>query len=370
MAENLKNRVLSLDIFRGLTIAFMIIVNTPGDWDIAYSMLKHAQWDGFTPTDLVFPSFVFITGLSSWFSFKRYDHTLSQSLLLKIWKRTLIIFLLGVGLYAFPFYNHPISGWRILGVLQRIALCYGIGSTLALVLNRKQIIGLSAFLLLAYWGIMLQFGDLTLTGNAVLKLDLLLFGDGHLYHGEGIAFDPEGLLSTMPSIVTFLIGYLAGQYLGQNNNKQLVFRNLIMWGGILIAGGLIWNFGFPINKKLWTSSYVLLAAGLSMSIFALCYYIVDIKGKSGWAWPLKVFGTNAILAYMVSELLVIALSEFIHVQGTTEMLNGHAASYTYLLASWLGRNEFSSFIFALLYTTVCWAVVYLFYRKNIFLKVG
>ncbi len=370
MSNNLKNRIQSLDIFRGLTIAFMIIVNTPGDWNIAYDLLEHAKWDGFTPTDLVFPSFVFITGVSSWFSFKRNNHTLSQELLLKIWKRALIIFLLGVALYAFPFYTNPPSNWRIPGVLQRIGLCYGIGATLGLWLNKKQIIGLSAALLLCYWWIMTWFGDLTLTGNAVLKLDLFLFGESHLYHGEGLAFDPEGLLSTMPALVTYLIGYLAGQYMGQNNNKPLIFKNLMTWALILIAGGIIWNFGFPINKKLWTSSYVLFAGGLSMGIFAVCYYVVDIMGKQAWGKPLLVFGTNAILAYMVSELLVIALSIFVRVQGPEKVLNGHEAGYTYLIASWLGRNEFSSFVFALVYTTVCWLVVYLFYRKNVFLKVG
>jgi predicted acyltransferase len=370
MLDKLKNRIQSLDIFRGITIAFMIIVNTPGDGDISFGILKHAHWNGFTPTDLVFPSFVFITGLSSWFSFKRYNHTLSQDLLLKIWKRTLIIFLLGVAMYAFPFYNNPPSNWRILGVLQRIALCYGIGSTLSLLLNRRQIIGLSAALLLCYWWIMSQFGDLTLAGNAGQKLDLWLFGESHLYHGEGVAFDPEGLLSTMPSIVTFLIGYLAGQYLGQNNNKQLIFKNLLMWGAILIVGGIIWNFEFPINKKLWTSSYVLLAGGLSMSIFAVCYYVVDILGMQKWGKPFIVFGTNAILAYLVSELLVTILNIYIQVQGPEKVMGGYEAGYTYLFTSWMGRTEISSLLYALFYTSICWLIVYIFYRKNIFLKVG
>lgn len=366
----MNERLQSLDIFRGLTIAFMIIVNTPGDWSMAYDVLEHAKWHGFTPTDLVFPSFVYITGVSAWFSFKRNGHSLSADLMKRIWKRTLIIFLMGVGLYAFPFYTSSPANWRIPGVLQRIALCYGIGSTLCLVLNKRQIIGLCAALLLGYWGIMLGFGDLTLAGNAVLKFDLWLLGEKHLYHGEGVAFDPEGLLSTIPSLGTFLIGYLTGQYIGSNTDRKKVFNHLAICGVLLVIAGIIWHFAFPINKKLWTSSYVLFAGGLSMILLNTCYYLVDIAGVKNWGKPFIVFGTNAILAYMVSELLVISMSTFYRVKTATGTTDGHEASYNAFFASWLGRTEFASFMYALAYTGLCWLVVYLFYRKNIFLKVG
>ncbi len=364
----MKNRLQSLDIFRGITITFMIIVNTAGDGRTTFAALKHAHWDGFTPTDLVFPSFVFITGLSSWFSYKAYNHTLTSDLALKIWKRALIIFLLGVGLYAFPFIGHPLSNWRILGVLQRIALCYGIGSTLCLLLNKNQIIVLSGALLLAYWGILSAFGDLSMAGNAGQKLDLLLFGDAHLYHGEGVAFDPEGLLSTMPSLVTYLIGYLIGSFIGQTADKEKIIKQLSYAGIALIIGGLLWNFGFPINKKLWTSSYVLLAGGLSTLIFTLCYYLIDFKGINNWTGFFKVFGTNAILAYMISELLVICL-QLITVNKSGKLINGQEAIYQTLFSSWMGENEFASFAFSLAYVFVCWVIVWLFYRKNVFLKV-
>lgn len=366
----MKNRLLSLDIFRGLTIAFMIIVNTPGDWSIAYNMLEHAAWHGFTPTDLVFPSFVFITGVSSWFSYRSYNHTLTSDLIAKISKRTLIIFLLGVALYAFPFYNRPVGTWRILGVLQRIALCYGIGSILCLMFNKKQTIALGSILLLVYWAIMLYFGDLTMVGNAGRKLDLWLFGEGHLYQGEGIAFDPEGLLSTMPSIVTFMLGYLAGQFIGTTQNKAFIVKQLVIWGVVLVVAGLLWGQFFPINKKLWTSSYVLFVGGLSMLIFDLCYYIVDVKNHFRWGNFFKVFGTNAILAYMVSELLIISISGFINVTDATgKVLNGHQAAFTYCFASWAGATDFASLLFALSFMFVCWLVTWLFYKKGIFLKV-
>jgi predicted acyltransferase len=365
----MKNRLLSLDIFRGITITFMIIVNTPGDGRMAFSALKHAAWDGFTPTDLVFPSFVFITGLSSWFSYKAYNHVLTSDLAMKIWKRALIIFLLGVGLYAFPFIGNPIGNWRILGVLQRIALCYGIGSTVCLLLNRNQIIALSGALLLGYWGILSTFGDLSMAGNAGQKLDLWLFGDAHLYHGEGVAFDPEGLLSTMPSLVTYLIGYLIGSYIGQTSDKEKIIRQLSYVGMALIVGGLLWNFGFPINKKLWTSSYVLLAGGLSTLIFTLCYYLIDFKGITNWTSFFKIFGTNAILGYLVSELLVISLELIKTTDASGRAINGKEAIYETLFSSWVGTNAVASLAFSLAYVGVCWFIVWLFYRKNVFLKV-
>ena len=365
----MKNRLESLDIFRGLTITFMIIVNTAGDGRTTFAPLLHARWDGFTPTDLVFPSFVFITGLSSWFSYKAYNHTLTSDLAAKIWKRALIIFLLGVGLYAFPFIGHPLSTWRILGVLQRIALCYGIGSTVCLLLNKKQIISLSALLLMSYWAILSIFGDLTMAGNAGQKLDLFLFGDSHLYHGEGVAFDPEGLLSTMPSLVTFFIGYLVGGFIGQNSDKENVIKQLSIVGIALIIGGLLWNFGFPINKKLWTSSYVLLAGGLSTLIFTLCYYLIDVKSIKNWTYYFKVFGTNAILAYMISELLLICLQIIETTDTSGKVINGQEGLYNTLFSSWIGANEWASLAFSLSYTGVCWLIVWLFYRKNVFLKI-
>ncbi|MBL7816814.1 MAG: DUF1624 domain-containing protein [Saprospiraceae bacterium] len=365
----MENRLQSLDIFRGMTIAFMIIVNTPGDGSISYAPLHHANWHGFTPTDLVFPSFVFITGLSAWFAFKKNNHTLTADLLKKIGRRTLILFLLGVLLYAFPYVGKPLSNWRILGVLQRIALCYGIGSVLALTLNHKQIIGLVATLLLGYWFILLGFGDLTLENNAVRHLDRFLFGDSHLYHGDTLAFDPEGLLSTLPSLGTFLIGYLVGQYIGTEKDKYLIVKQLLIAATVLILGGLLWDFVFPINKKLWTSSYVLLAGGLSLAIFTAVYYAVDVKKQQTFSKFWVVFGTNAILAYLISEYLIMILETFVKTQNSAgEIVNAHESTF-HFISQFLGVNEFASFIWSLLYVTVCWLMVYPFYVKKIFLKV-
>lgn len=361
----MENRLQSLDIFRGLTIAFMIIVNTAGDGSLAYGVLQHAKWHGFTPTDLVFPSFVFITGVSAWFAFRKTNHILTPLLFNKIAKRTLILFLLGVMMYAFPWVGVPLSKYRILGVLQRIALCYGFGSVLCLRLTRKQIIGLSAVLLLGYWFILSRFGDLSLENNAVRSLDLLLFGDSHLYHGEGIAFDPEGLLSTLPSLVTFLIGYLVGQFMGESEDKSLIIKKLCLSASGLMLAGVIWDMYFPINKKLWTSSYVLLAAGLSLAIFTVVYYLADVLKRQKWGTFLTIFGTNAILAYLISEYLIMIITGFIHFPNGSNL---QEASFK-MFSNAFGATAFASLLWSLAYVGVCWLMVYPFYRKKIFLKV-
>ncbi len=361
----MKNRLQSLDIFRGLTIAFMIIVNTPGNGSLSYDILNHAKWDGFTPTDLVFPSFVFIVGVSAWFSFKKTNHTLTSDLLKKIGRRTFIIFLLGVLLYAFPYVGVPLSTWRVFGVLQRIALCYGIGSVLCLLLNQKQIIVLGVTLLLGYWAILLGFGDLSLENNAVRHLDRFLLGDAHLYHGDGLAFDPEGLLSTLPSLVTFLIGYLVGQFIGKTGDKSLIIKYLSITAAALILSGWFWDYSFPINKKLWTSSYVLFAGGLSLTIFTIIYYIADVLNWRRWGKFLIILGTNAILAYLISEYLIMIMEGIIKFSNKE---NAHQATFR-LLSQGFGASAMTSLLWSLMYVGVCWLVVYVFYRKNIFLKI-
>lgn len=361
----MENRLQSLDIFRGLTIAFMIIVNTAGDGSLAYDALQHAQWHGFTPTDLVFPSFVFITGVSAWFAFRKTNHTLTPELTMKIAKRSLILFLLGVMMYAFPWIGVPLSSYRILGVLQRIALCYGIGSILCLKLNRQQIIGVSAAFLLAYWFILLGYGDLSLENNAVRHLDRFLFGDSHLYHGNGLAFDPEGLLSTLPSLVTFTIGYLVGQYMGETGDSSLIIRRLSISASALMFAGVVWDMFFPINKKLWTSSYVLLAAGLSLAIFVVVYFVTDVLKRQKWGKFFIVFGTNAILAYLISEYLIMIISNFMF---TSDGVNIQKATFN-VFKSAFGATAFASLLWSLAYVGLCWLMVYPFYRKKIFLKV-
>ena len=251
----MKKRLYALDVFRGMTIAGMILVNCPGSWSYVYAPLRHAEWDGWTPTDLVFPFFLFIVGVAMWFSFKRYDHQLTASTGMKIVRRTLLIFLVGLLLNIFPDKLTDFENWRIFGVLQRIALAFGGAAFLALIFKKQIPILLATIvLLLGYWGLLVGFGDLTLEGNLVRQLDLTLVGDNHLYHGyrnaagERVAFDPEGFFSTLPSIATVLLGYLTGQMIGNSTDYKQVVRTMLLWAAPLIVVAYIWHPFFPINN--------------------------------------------------------------------------------------------------------------------------
>lgn len=279
--SSLKERFLALDVFRGMTICFMIIVNTPGSGAIPYSPLEHAIWHGFTPTDLVFPSFLFAVGNAMSFSLKKYETISNSAFLKKVLQRTILIFLLGYLMYWFPFFHlnsagemitAPISLTRIMGVLQRIALCYFFGSLMVHYLSSKQIIILSAILLIGYWFLLLAFGNtsqpLSMLGNAGLYLDKFLMGDDHLYHSEGIPFDPEGWLGTLPAIVNVIIGFFAGKFIQKKGETFECLSKLMLVGAVLICVALIWNMVFPINKKLWSSSFVLITSGIDLIIIS------------------------------------------------------------------------------------------------------
>jgi predicted acyltransferase len=263
-----NQRFLSLDVFRGMTICFMIIVNTPGSGATPFAPLLHAGWHGFTPTDLVFPSFLFAVGNSMSFSMDRYRLLGDGAVLQKIFKRTLLIFLLGYLMYWFPFFrldeagniiSAPLRDTRIMGVLQRIALCYFFASLLIHYLSAKKVVVVSVIFLVGYWLVLLIFGNahqpFSLLGNAGLYLDKFLFGDNHLYHGEGIPFDPEGLLSTIPAIVNVMTGYYAGKFIRRKGKGYDTLARLMLVGSLFIFIALCWNLVFPINKKLWSSHH-------------------------------------------------------------------------------------------------------------------
>ncbi len=388
-----SQRIRALDIFRGLTIAFMIIVNTPGNGDLSWGPLQHAQWHGFTPTDLVFPSFLFIIGVSAWFSFNKFDHRPGREVLSKIWRRTAIIFLTGLLLWYVPgffvalltgklggFFHEFLENVRILGVLQRLALCYGIGSTLALVLPQRALIATGTALLLIYWGVMWIFGQgadpYSLQTNAVLRIDLWLMGPSHLYHGDSVAgipfaFDPEGGLSTLPAIGTFIIGYLTGQFLDRSRDRRLAISELFPTAVLLILAGLVWSewLGFPLNKKLWTSSFVLYSGGLSLLLFCLTIWLVDVKGRGGYLSFFRVFGLNPLLAYVTSELLVVILYSFklTGPDGTGQL--AYPWLYHHTAAALAGDNPMGSFLFAVGYMLVIWLIAWVFYKRGIFLKI-
>ena len=362
-----KKRYLSLDIFRGLDIALMIIVNSPGKGATTFAPLLHAKWHGFTLTDLVFPTFLFIVGNSISLSMTKYSGLTDKVFLTKVLKRTSILFLLGFLMYWFPFFENgslkPLSDTRIFGVLQRIALCYFFGAIILRFWKTKGALIFSVIALVGYQLLLFAFGDLTLEGNAVLKLDSWLIGANHMYHGDGIAFDPEGLLSTLPAIVNVIGGYMAGSFLQKSGQNYNTILKMTLVGIALIVTAVVWNDYFPINKKLWTSSFVLLTIGLDLIILSVLVYVLDILKKTKWTFFFDVLGKNPLFIYLLSELLVITLYQFT-IAGVS--------SY-----DWIAENVFVSTLgdylgslgFAVSILLSCWIVGYFLNRKKIYIKI-
>ncbi|HJH58334.1 MAG TPA: heparan-alpha-glucosaminide N-acetyltransferase domain-containing protein [Bacteroidetes bacterium] len=368
-------RLLSLDILRGLTVACMIMVNNPGSWGHMYPPLKHYIWDGCSPTDLVFPTFLFIVGASIWFAMRRFDQKLSKSAAIKIIKRGILIFLVGELLKMYPFYNLETFQIRGFGVLQRIGIAYTLGALIALWLRSYKKIAICVVsLLVGYHIIVFAFGDATIEGYLGRKIDLAVFGEERLPMRLGFHFAAEGLLSTLGALSTVLIGYMAGKFIGSRhsedkNHTLQSFIYLAAIGGLMITAGLIWNGFFPINKPMWSSSYVLYAAGIAMQLWALTSYLTDYLGKtSGLTTFFRVFGTNALFAFALSSVIVrtIKLPPFLwEAGGKTTSLSGHFYSY---FASLTGNPELASLLWSLVMVALCWAITYPLYRKKIFIK--
>lgn len=369
----MKTRFLSLDILRGITLAGMILVNNAGNWDFTYSPLLHAEWNGFTPTDLVFPSFLFMVGVAMRFSFKAFDYQLNPSIRNKILKRTIYLFLINYFVFYFPFTDFSFENLRFLNVLPRIALSYCVVAFITLQVPSKWLTWINAGILLSFWGIMYAFGDtglwLDISHNAVRKLDLFLFGESHLYHGNvvngvQIAFDPEGLLSTIPAISTCLFGYQVSLFLeNQAKEGKSALLGLLGWGAALILVAIIWDRAFPINKKLWTSSFVLICAGIDFILIGLLNWWIETKERYFGNTFFLVLGTNSILAYGISEIIAIQLGNFqIQDKSASEWL------YWHIFEPIFGKYN-GSLAYAITFVLVCWSVCWLFWRKKWFLKV-
>ena len=367
--EKQHQRVLALDAFRGLTVAAMILVNNPGSWGHIYSPLEHAPWNGCTPTDLVFPFFLFIVGVSMWFSFIKYNHKLSADSSKKIIKRMVIIFLIGLLLHAFPFYNlHP-EKMRIMGVLQRIALAFGFGAFICLGIKETYHKYIGAFILLGYWIALTLWGGsdpYNIETNLVRSVDIAVLGINHLWTGAGLPFDPEGLLSTLPAIVTVMLGYHTGKLIERNKMEQAL--NLLFVRGLLcILAGMIWNMAMPINKALWTSSYVLYTAGIAMCVLAVALWLIDVKGRKKLISPFVAYGSNALFVFAAAGLLVKTLSLIpIAVDEKRLSLTGYFYQKIYEL---IGNAELSSLLYALTWVIFLWVIAHVLYKKHIFIKI-
>lgn len=364
-------RVVSLDVFRGITIAGMILVNNPGSWSSIYPALKHAEWHGWTPTDFIFPFFLFIVGVAITLSFKNRlaKGATKKELVSHIFRRGVIIFGLGMFLHLFPYFNF--STVRIPGVLQRIAVVYLFASMMYLFFSIRVQVIISIIILIFYWLAMTVIpvpnygaGNLTPDGNLAAYIDRLIFS-GHMWKTN---WDPEGLLSTFPAIVTTMLGIFTGLWLGKDKEKYKITTGMFVAGYVLIVLGVIWDMGFPINKYIWTSSYVLFMGGMALNFLAFCYYVIEIKNIKWWTQPFLVFGMNAIASFFLSSLF----AKILNIIKVTDL---HDESIS--LKGYIFKNFFepyfaplnASLFFAICYVVLWYLIMLIFYKKRIFIKV-
>ncbi len=358
---------MSLDVFRGATMAAMVIVNNPGDWGTIYWPLEHAAWNGWTPTDLIFPFFLFIVGVSI---------TLSRTSASwgAIVRRSALI--VGLGLFLAGYPRFDITRWRIPGVLQRIGVCY-LAAASCFHATRGQrrrqgaiALSLGVALALAYWLVMMHVpppggvaGDLSPEGNLGAYLDRALM-IGHLWKPR---WDPEGLLSTIPAISTTLFGIVAGLWLGSGHTRERKAAGLAAAGAAGIVAGEIWNLAFPINKNLWTSSYAVFMAGAACLLLAACYWAIDVKGWRGWTKPFVILGTNAITLFAASALLVKTMA-LIKVSGPNGAPIGISAyAYLHYFAP-IAAPKNASLLYAIANLLVLYALLAWMYRRRIFVR--
>lgn len=372
--ETKPARLLSLDVFRGMTIAGMVLVNNPGTWSAIYSPLKHAEWHGATPTDYIFPFFLFIVGVAIPLALgKRIEQGVTKDVYLKIFRRSLLIFLLGLFLAAFPFFD--LANLRIPGVLQRIAVCYLIASLIFLHADWKKLSIIAGVLLFVYWALMTLIAvpgcEVTTINdkacNLAAYLDRLVLGENHIW-AQSKVFDPEGILSTIPAVVTTVSGILTGIWLKSDRSDLEKVGGIFFGGVVLVALGWYWNLFFPWNKALWTSSYVLYTSGLALCFLGFCYWLIDIKGYRKWSKPFIIFGVNALALFVFSGLLtkILYLIKIPAADGKTVSLY-----------AWIYQNVFlpfaapvnASLMFAVSYILLWLFLMWLLYRKRIYIKV-
>ncbi len=379
--ERLNQRLRSLDVFRGATVAAMILVNNPGDWGNIYAPLEHASWNGCTPTDLIFPFFLFIVGVSITYamSSKKAEPQTHSQTILKALKRAAILFGLGLFLSLYPkVFTDPITALttvRIPGVLQRIAVVFLLSSIIFLKSTEKQIMRIAGGILILYW-IIMTFIPVPGTGYANLEketnmgawIDRSILTEAHLWKSAK-TWDPEGILSTLPAIASGLIGVLVGAFLRRRDvDEGYKVSWLFSSGLMLFVGGMVWALQFPLNKSLWTSSFVLYTAGLATMILAFCYWIIDVNQRHRYTLPFVVYGKNAITVFFLSGLLPRTMNMF-------KVTNADGSSSG--LQSWLYNNVFSP-NFSPINASLAWAItqicfwfiiLYIMYRKHIFIKV-
>jgi predicted acyltransferase len=380
-------RLLALDILRGVTIAGMILVNNPGSWGSIYAPLAHASWNGLTPTDLVFPFFMFIMGISTCISLKKYNFEWSNATAWKIIKRTVVIFVIGLGIAWFSMFCrtwNSLSGeeisfgsrlgqsvWtfdhiRIMGVMQRLALSYGAAALVAILMKHKHIPYLIVGLLLTYLCILLFGNGFEYNESNILSIvDRSVLGLNHIYKDNGI--EPEGLLSTIPAIAHVLIGFCCGKLLMEVKDINEKIQRLFLIGTILTFSGFLLSYGCPINKKIWSPTFVLATCGLASSFLALLIWIIDVKDKKTWSRFFESFGVNPLFMYVTGAVFSILLGSirFAYGEGSISL---HGYAYGQVLKPLLG-DYLGSLAYAVLFVSLVWAVGYVLYKKKIYIKI-
>jgi predicted acyltransferase len=403
LIASMNKRYYSLDVFRGATVALMILVNNPGSGDHVYTPLDHAKWHGCTPTDLVFPFFLFAVGNAMSFVMPRMKEKGGSYFFGKIIKRSLLIFFIGLFLNWCPFLmwsddhivfkpwewtsnDGVVHGIRILGVLQRIAIAYFFASIVVYFLKTKGIIIFSASILLLYWLLCLVLGDkadpYSLPGFFGTHVDKTILGEAHMYHGEGVAFDPEGIASSLTPIVQVIFGFFVGQYI-QKSAKQnqgghpsyQMLSNLFVAGTLLVFAGFVWDLVFPINKKIWTSSYVLYTTGLAIFTLCMLIFLIEFKNFRGaWSRFFDVFGKNPLFIFVLSGFLPRVLSLIRISNGTTEngkpdYLSPFGWFYEHVCKNISSNLKNGSLLYALCIVAFYWLIVYILDRRKIYIKV-
>jgi predicted acyltransferase len=370
MGSGARERLVSLDAFRGLTIAGMILVNNPGSWAHIYAPLRHAEWHGWTPTDLIFPYFLFIVGVAIPFSFRRRleEGALRADLMRHVARRSLVIIGIGIAMRAIP--DFDFGGMRYYGVLQRIGLVYFAAAAAYVFLEARSRWLLTSILLLGYWALMVLVpvqgfgaGDLSAGHDLGSWLDRLIM-DGHLWQGT---WDPEGLLSTLPAVATSLLGIFTGEWLQTGRSGEERVRGMLVAGAVLVPVGMLWGMAFPINKNLWTSSYVLFTAGTALLLLAGLYWLIDVKKRRGaWQTWMVVYGMNAIAVYVASGMLTKTMGR-IRVGGD-EGTSLYNAIYVVVFRSWAGDVN-GSLLFALSYVGFWLGMMWILHKREVYLKV-
>jgi predicted acyltransferase len=368
-----KKRLLALDVMRGITIAGMLLVNDPGSWDTVYAPLCHSEWNGLTPTDLVYPFFMFIMGVSTYFSLSKYGEGLSMKAFQKITVRGIGIFLIGLGLSLLVMLFSGGDSIRIMGVLQRLGIVYFGGALIALLLHNKHLLITSALILLVYC-IILYFGDgyAQSANNIIAKVDYAILGKSHLYvdhfsNGSSLIFEPEAILSNLPCFAHVLFGIYVGKIIANYSDNRERLLRIFTFGSIILFVGLLLQYGVPINKKIWSTTFVLVTCGFASLFLSLLIWIIDMSERKKWTPFFECFGINPLFMYVMGSILAM-LFIYIPIPVGTETMDIKGFIFKDCLLTLFGNPYFTSLIYAVLFVGFVWIFGLYFYKKRIYIK--